>query len=305
MHDWCARQKIVGAHLNGYVGKQIPTLAPSAYSQEDIDFIVPRVLELTYTSHSLKGWAEALGYEGDPFVFDPERRAILRAELDARYAKLYGLNEQELRYILDPADVYGEDYPSESFRVLKEKEIAEFGEYRTQRMVLDAWHMQEEQSVGLYVRREQFNDRWLYLRTLVGQLITQSSLHRIPVVDLIGAYASLRNPLAFAIDGMPPVVNEWVRQYNDTIRDGEHLESVLDEMFEAGEISISKDGIISLCDDAHLLAATDLPDIAMDARMALAFSRIVRREEKIAEWLSLVSPAFRLKVSGGYYARAA
>ena len=305
VHDWCARQKIVGAHLNGYVGKQIPTLAPSAYSQEDIDFIVPRVLELTYTSHSLKGWAEALGYEGDPFVFDPERRAILRAELDARYAKLYGLNEQELRYILDPADVYGEDYPSESFRVLKEKEIAEFGEYRTQRMVLDAWHMQEEQSVGLYVRREQFNDRWLYLRTLVGQLITQSSLHRIPVVDLIGAYASLRNPLAFAIDGMPPVVNEWVRQYNDTIRDGEHLESVLDEMFEAGEISISKDGIISLCDDAHLLAATDLPDIAMDARMALAFSRIVRREEKIAEWLSLVSPAFRLKVSGGYYARAA
>jgi hypothetical protein len=222
-----------------------------------------------------------------------------------RYAKLYGLNEQELRYILAPADVYGEDYPSESFRVLKEKEIAEFGEYRTQRMVLDAWHMQEEQSVGLYVRREQFNDRWLYLRTLVGQLITQSSLHRIPVVDLIGAYASLRNPLAFAIDGMPPVVNEWVRQYNDTIRDGEHLESVLDEMFEAGEISISKDGIISLCDDAHLLAATDLPDIAMDARMALAFSRIVRREEKIAEWLSLVSPAFRLKVSGGYYARAA
>ena len=305
VHDWCARQKIGGLHLTYTYATQIPTLAPSAYSQEDIDFIVPRVLELTYTSHSLNGWAEALGYEGEPFVFDPERRAILRAELDARYAKLYGLNEQELRYILDPADVYGEDYPSESFRVLKEKEIAEFGEYRTQRMVLDAWHMQEEQSVGLYVRREQFNDRWLYLRTLVGQLITQSSLHRIPVVDLIGAYASLRNPLAFAIDGMPPVVNEWVRQYNDTIRDGEHLESVLDEMFEAGEISISKDGIISLCDDAHLLAATDLPDIAMDARMALAFSRIVRREEKIAEWLSLVSPAFRLKVSGGYYARAA
>lgn len=305
VHDWCARQKMGGVHVTYAYLLQFPTLAPSAYSQDDIDFIVPRVLELTYTSHSLKGWAEALGYEGEPFVFDPERRAILRAELDARYAKLYGLNEQELRYILDPADVYGEDYPSESFRVLKEKEIAEFGEYRTQRMVLDAWHIQEEQSVGSYVRKEKFNDRWLYLRTLVGQLITQSSLHRIPVADLIGAYSSLRNPLAFAIDDMPPVVNEWVRQYNDTIRDGEHLESILDEMFEAGEISISKDGIISLCDDAHLLAATDLPDIAMDARMALAFSRIVRHEEKIAEWLSLVSPTFRQKVSGGYYARAA
>lgn len=139
VHDWCARQKIGGLHLTYSYLNQIPTLAPSAYTPADIDFIVPRVLELTYTSHSLKGWAEALGYEGEPFVFDPERRAILRAELDARYAKLYGLNEQELRYILDPADVYGEDYPSESFRVLKEKEIAEFGEYRTRRLVLEAW----------------------------------------------------------------------------------------------------------------------------------------------------------------------
>lgn len=146
VHDWCARQKISGANINTFLVKQIPTLAPSAYSQDDIDFIVPRVLELTYTSHSLKGWAEALGYEGEPFVFDPERRAILRAELDARYAKLYGLNGQELRYILDPADVYGEDYPSESFRVLKEKEIAEFGEYRTRRLVLEAWERMGEKA---------------------------------------------------------------------------------------------------------------------------------------------------------------
>ena len=59
--------------------------------------------------------------------------------IDARYAKLYGLNEEELTYILDPSAVYGPDYPSESFRVLKEKEIAEFGEYRTMRMVLEAF----------------------------------------------------------------------------------------------------------------------------------------------------------------------
>ena len=35
------------------------------------------------------------------------------------------------------------DYPSESFRVLKEKEIAEFGEYRTMRMVLEAFRKDE------------------------------------------------------------------------------------------------------------------------------------------------------------------
>ena len=84
-----------------------------------------------------------LWYEGEPFTFDPQRRAVLCAELDARCAKLCGLNEQELTYILGPSAVYGPDYPSESFRVLKEKEIAEFGEYRTMRMVLEAFRKDE------------------------------------------------------------------------------------------------------------------------------------------------------------------
>jgi hypothetical protein len=34
----------------------------------------------------------------------------------------------------------GEDYPSETFRVLKTKEIKEYGEYRTQRLVLEAFN---------------------------------------------------------------------------------------------------------------------------------------------------------------------
>lgn len=33
----------------------------------------------------------------------------------------------------------GEDYPSESIRVLKNKELKAYGEYRTQRLVLAAW----------------------------------------------------------------------------------------------------------------------------------------------------------------------
>ena len=40
-----------------------------------------------------------------PFVFDTEKRSLLRAALDARYARLYGLTRDELRYILDPADL--------------------------------------------------------------------------------------------------------------------------------------------------------------------------------------------------------
>ena len=50
----------------------------------------------------------------------------LRAELDAYYARLYGLTRDELRYILDPKEVHGEDFPGETFRVLKEKEVKQF-----------------------------------------------------------------------------------------------------------------------------------------------------------------------------------
>ena len=79
-----------------------------------------------------------------PFPWSPERRAVLRAELDAYYARLYGLDRDELRYILDPKDVMGADYPSETFRVLKNNELKAYGEYRTQRLVLAAWDALEK-----------------------------------------------------------------------------------------------------------------------------------------------------------------
>jgi len=141
--DFVARQKVGGTHLTYSYLKQLPVLPPSAYSDADLSFIVSRVLELTYTADDLRPFAEDLGYDGPPFPLDPDRRAVLEAELDAHYARFYGLTREELRYILDPADVHGDDYPSETFRVLKNNEMKEFGEYRTQRLVLDAWDRQE------------------------------------------------------------------------------------------------------------------------------------------------------------------
>lgn len=159
IHDFVARQKIGGTHLKYHVKKQIATLSPDRYTETDLSFIIPRVLELTFTATGITPWAEDLvsqwklddgNWKPDtpepilrsplvPFPFDPARRAILRAELDAYYARLYGLDRDELRYILDPEDVMGNDYPSETFRVLKDREIREYGEYRTQRLVLEAW----------------------------------------------------------------------------------------------------------------------------------------------------------------------
>ena len=70
--------------------------------------------------------------------FDEEKRALAQSELDAYYAKLYGLDREELQFVLDPQMVKP-GYPSETFSVLKRNEEREFGEYRTQRLVLEAW----------------------------------------------------------------------------------------------------------------------------------------------------------------------
>lgn len=78
-----------------------------------------------------------------PFKWDGDRRATIRAELDAYFARLYGLTREELLYVLDPQEVFGEDYPGETFRVLKEREIREYGEYRTKRLVMEAWDEME------------------------------------------------------------------------------------------------------------------------------------------------------------------
>lgn len=138
--DYCVRQKLGGTNMTFGYFKQFPVLTPEKYSAADIQFIVPRVLELTYTAHDMSAWARDLGFDGLPFAFNPERRAQLRAELDAYYAHLYGLTCEELCYILDPSEVMGEDYPSETFRVLKNKELSEHKEYLTRRLVMDAWN---------------------------------------------------------------------------------------------------------------------------------------------------------------------
>lgn len=173
--DFTARQKLSGTHLTFTILNQLPVLPPDRFTPADVAFIVPRVVELVYTAWDIKAfaedvWAEAdselraellrrnaeCNADADPALFAPrdgfplppyrwndERRALARAELDARIARLYGLTRDELRYILDPADVYGPEFPGETFRVLKEKEIKQFGEYRTRRLVLEAWDREE------------------------------------------------------------------------------------------------------------------------------------------------------------------
>jgi hypothetical protein len=141
--DYIARQKVGGLSLKYFTIKQFPILPPNSYTPTDIAYITPRILELVYTAYDLRPFAIDMGYTGEPFIWNEERRASIHAELDAYYARLYGLTRDEMRYILDPHDVYGPDFPGETFRVLKDKEIRQFGEYRTRRLVLEAWNRLE------------------------------------------------------------------------------------------------------------------------------------------------------------------
>lgn len=137
--DFIARQKVGGTHLTYFLIEQFPILMPYMYQPTDLTFIEERALELTYTAEDMQPFARDMGYMGPPFSWNQERRAMLRAELDAYYAHLYGLTRDELRYILDPQEVMGQDFPGETFRILKENDMREFGEYRTRRLVLEAY----------------------------------------------------------------------------------------------------------------------------------------------------------------------
>ncbi len=137
--DFVAGQKLVGTALTFPFLQQLPVLPPKSYQSGHQAFILPRVIELTYTTFDLKPFAQDLGYSGPPFPWDPQRQARLSSELDAYYAHLYGLSWDDLRYLLDPREVYGPDFPGETFPLLQEREIQQLGEYRTRRLILEAW----------------------------------------------------------------------------------------------------------------------------------------------------------------------
>ncbi len=205
-YDYIVKQKLGGTNTNFFYVEQFSTLPPDAYNSEQYSGIVAIILEAIYTSWDIKSFADDVWREADeklhsaikaqweenkqstgghtwdppewaeiaedgiplpPFKWDEDRRALLRAELDAIYAKLYGLNRKQLRYILDPADLTEKElenilndyeevedpldeeayrrrceastFPGETFRVLKEKEIRQRGHYRTRHLVLQAW----------------------------------------------------------------------------------------------------------------------------------------------------------------------
>ena len=118
--------------MNFFYVEQFPVLPPVSYTTEHRTFIARRVLELTYTAYDLTGFACDLGNEGPPFRWDEGHRALIRAELDALYFHLYGISREDAAYILD------------TFPIIRRKDEAAYGEYRTKRVILEIYDAMAE-----------------------------------------------------------------------------------------------------------------------------------------------------------------
>ena len=134
-YDYTSRQKVGGTTLNYFIYKQLPVIPPDAYYQftdwagEVLlqDWLLPRVLELTYTAWDLEPFARECGYHGPPFGWDEDRRFLIRCELDAAYFHLYGLERDDVDYIM------------ETFPIIKRKDEASYGTYRTKEKILEIY----------------------------------------------------------------------------------------------------------------------------------------------------------------------
>ena len=72
----------------------------------------------------MEPFARDLGDDGPPFRWDEDRRFLMRAELDAAFFHLYGIDRDDVDYIM------------ETFPIVKRKDIAAHGTYRTKEAIL-------------------------------------------------------------------------------------------------------------------------------------------------------------------------
>ncbi len=135
--DYVVRQKMSGVNLNYWIIGQIacPTesqlsvAAPWLASSSISDEIRDRVRELTATSWRMAPFARDMGDFGPPFRWLPARREQIRAELDAMMFHVYGLDRDEVDYVLD------------TFTVMRKYDERDHGEYRTKRLILEYYDL--------------------------------------------------------------------------------------------------------------------------------------------------------------------
>lgn len=155
--DYISRNKMGGTNFLQFIIEQLPvadiSLTPIQFSLEKSLFLwlKERVLELTYTSWDLKAFGEDCNYFGPPFIWDEKRRFIIRCELDAAFFHLYlgSLNNSHDQKGFNLAHLFptphdAVDYILETFLIVKRKDEAQYGEYRTKRTILEIYDAMQQ-----------------------------------------------------------------------------------------------------------------------------------------------------------------
>ena len=137
--DYVARQKVPTTHFTLYVLEQLPVVPPERYEAVRFgpktagEIVREAVLELTYTAHDMAPFARDMGHldkAGEvlpPFRWDPDRRLMLRAKLDALYFHLYGVTDRD-----DVSYIYS------TFPIVERQERKAWANYRSRDLCL-AW----------------------------------------------------------------------------------------------------------------------------------------------------------------------
>jgi hypothetical protein len=172
--DYIARQKIGGLNLTyGYLN-QFPILARSIFDAEapwsrgisNFEWFLLRQLELSYTSWDLEPFANDCLYNGSPFIWNDERRFPLRCELDAAFFHLYLPSTHEGRWrrarVADgamrnesdeelaeleshfPTPRHAVDCIVDTFPIVRRRDEAEYGEYRTKHVILEIYDAMQQ-----------------------------------------------------------------------------------------------------------------------------------------------------------------
>lgn len=133
--DYVARLKNGGTHLNFFIYEQLTALAPGVYQSEAqwsrsetvANWLIQRIIELKCVSKDMYALGRELTGEALLFRWDEERRRLLRAELDAAFFHLCVIQRDDVDYIM------------ETFPIVKKKDVAAFGSYRTKELILEVY----------------------------------------------------------------------------------------------------------------------------------------------------------------------
>jgi hypothetical protein len=150
--DYCARQSVGGSHLTYSYLKQFPVPGLEALSIASRwdhtrtigEWCFPRIAELIITAWNHERFSKDGWDSWPPFVWKEDRRFRIRAELDAAFFHLYLGSNQEwketgskelLEYF--PTPRYAVEYIMDTFRILRERDKAAYGNYRTKDTILE------------------------------------------------------------------------------------------------------------------------------------------------------------------------